>query len=497
MSQKKDEAPLEFQKERQTCFIKELVPAKLTYFLFYALIGITFPYLNPFFVDIGLSIEQAGYINGFRTLFPLVASPFIGLVADYTKKRKLILETLLILNILIYSSVPWLVSLLVQQGPSSNIISGNAAYVHITQNNKMYINPNHTSEDYQTNILKNDTVIKSNMESFNQKLFVLIFSWGILLAVTGFPAIGMVDQIVMQIVSDFEKETSYGIQRLFAPIGYTVGTFLSGAMIDIYKSNPFLSKYTAIFFCGTPFAVLNCISIYFLKTKTVNSERLEKKSIRFIFKKLIQDLTELKMIMFLITVFLMGLGYNLVNGYLVLFLERELNTPKTVTGLILAISSICQIVVFPFSAQLKEMLGGAYPCFILALISYFARFLLFSFIKSYWLALPIQLFESTGYALFWAAAVEFVHKHTSKDVATTLFNVMVVIYYNISNTISNVAGGEIYQYHGGRRLFQIMASLCGAWSAIMTVWFLCLLSKRTQHSERKISKPGIAEYLIQ
>ena len=497
MSQKRDEAPLEFQEEKKTGFIKELVPAKLTYFLFYAFIGITFPYLNPFFIDIGLSIEQAGYINGFRTLFPLVASPLIGLVADYTKKRKLILETLLILNILIYFSIPWLVSLLVQQGPSRNIISENAPYVHITQNNKMYINPNHTNEDYETDILKNITVIKSNMESYNQKLFVLIFSWGVLLAITGFPAIGMVDQIVMQIVSDFEKETSYGIQRLFAPIGYTVGTFLSGAMIDIYKSNPFLSKYTAIFFCGAPFAVLNCISIYFLKTKTVNSERLEKKSIHFIFKKLIQDLTELKMKMFLITVFLLGLGYNLINGYLVLFLERELDTPKTVTGLILAMSSICQVVVFPFSAQLKKMLGGAYPCFILALISYLARFLLFSFIKSYWFALPIQLFESAGYALFWVAAIEFVHKHTSKDVATTLFNVVVVIYYNISNTISNVVGGEIYQYHGGRRLFQIMASLCGIWGAIMTAWFLRLLRKRIHNSEKKISKPGIAEYLIQ
>ena len=30
--------------------------------------------------------------------------------------------------------------------------------------------------------------------------------------------------------------------------------------------------------------------------------------------------------------------------------------------------------------------------------------------KNYWLALPIQLLESTRFALFWAAAVEFIHK---------------------------------------------------------------------------------------
>ena len=159
-------------------------------------------------------------------------------------------------------------------------------------------------------------------------------------------------------------------------------------------------------------------------------------------------------------------------------------------------SSICQILIFPFSTELKKILGGAYPCFILALISYFTRFLLFSFIKSYWLALPIQLVESTGFALVWAAAVEFVHKHASKDVATTLFNITIVIYYNISSTIAYVAGGEIYQYNGGRRLFQIMASTCGVWAAIITVWLLCSMNKKRKRSGENISKAGMSDYLI-
>ena len=339
------------------------------------------------------------------------------------------------------------------------------------------------------------TVTESNKESSNQQLFALTFCWGILLGITGFPTTGMIDQIVMQRVSDYEKETSYGIQRLFAPVGYTVGKFLTGAMVDLHKSNPFLSKYTAIFFCGTPFTVLVCISVYFIKTRTANSRTSKKNSMRFLYKTLLQNLTKLKMIMFLLTVFILGVGYNLVNGYLVLFLEKELDTPKTVIGLILATSSICQIVVFPFSPQLKKMLGGAYPCFLLALTSYFARFLLFSFIKSYWLPLPIQLFESTGFALFWAAAVEFVHKHTSKQVST-LFNITIVIYYNISSTIAYVAGGEIYQYNGGRRLFQIMASTCVVWAAIMTVLLSCSMNKKRKRSGENISNAGMSDYLI-
>ena len=290
-----------------------------------------------------------------------------------------------------------------KEKPSSITISENVTYANMTRNHK-------------TDILKNMTAMESNKESSNQQIFALNFCWGILLGVTGFPTIDMINQIIMQRVSDYEKETSYGIKELFAPVGYTVETFLTAAMVDLYKSNPFLSKYTAIFFCGTSLTVLVCISVYFIKTRTANSKTSKKTSMRFLYKTLLQNLTELKMIMSLLTLFILRVGYNLVNGYLVLFLEKELYTPKTVIGLILVMSSICQIVVFLFSPQLTKMLGGAYSCFLLALISYFATSLLFSFIKSYWLALPIQLFESTGFALFWAAAVEFVHKHASKDV---------------------------------------------------------------------------------
>ena len=105
--------------------------------------------------------------------------------------------------------------------------------------------------------------------------------------------------------------------------------------------------------------------------------------------------------------------------------------------------------------------------------------------------MPLQLLESTGFALFWVAAVEFIHKNTSKQIAVTMFNFNILAYYNVANAISNVGSGEIYQQHGGRILFQIMASLCGIWGSIMTVWLLCTrrekFSGARKHSKRKIS----------
>ena len=155
----------------------------------------------------------------------------------------------------------------------------------------------------------------------------------------------------MQIVSQHENETSHGMQRLFALIGYTVGTFLAGAMIDVYKSKPFLTKYTAIFFCQVSFGILSFINVCFFNTKKTKSETSGKISMRFSCRELIKTFQEFRMIMFFITVVLLGIGYTLINGYLVLYLKKEVDTPKTNTGLILGVSSLCQIAVFPCSAN--------------------------------------------------------------------------------------------------------------------------------------------------
>ena len=71
-----------------------------------------------------------------------------------------------------------------------------------------------------------------------------------------------------------------------------------------------------------------------------------------------------------------------------------------------------------------------------------------------------------------------------------------MIYYNISSTLAYVAGGQIYQYNGGRRLFQIMASTCGVWGAIMTVRLLRSMRKKRKKSRNNVSKAGMSDYLI-
>ena len=76
-------------------------------------------------------MEQAWYINVFRTIFPLVTSPLIGLLTGYTKRHKLVLVSL-IFNVIVIFSAPWLALLLTEENLTSDTL-----FENITWNTKV------------------------------------------------------------------------------------------------------------------------------------------------------------------------------------------------------------------------------------------------------------------------------------------------------------------------------------------------------------------------
>ena len=187
--------------KRENLLYKRAYTCKSSVFLQYAVMGITLPYFNPFFGDIGLAMEQAGYVNGFRALFPLATSPLIGLLTDYTKSCKLVLVTLFIFNVSVFFSAPWLASLFTEGNLTSDALFENITCVNTTYNNKTYSDGNVINGKFTNGTLLNNEINRGHYEKSNSGLFALIFSWAVLLAITGYPTIALIDQIVMQIVS--------------------------------------------------------------------------------------------------------------------------------------------------------------------------------------------------------------------------------------------------------------------------------------------------------
>lgn len=285
----------------------------------------------------------------------------------------------------------------------------------------------------------------------------------------------------MLVVKKHETRASYGMQRIFAPMGYAVTSFLSGIAIDLYSKHPFITKYNVVFYFSFPFGVFFFVSATLLPTPAKAEEEKQKK--RLLRSEVLELMKNVEFTFFLITATVLGVGYALIKGFF-LFLMEEIHAPKTVMGGVVAVASLSEVMIYPFCSKIKKLIGGNYPCFIAAVFSFSLRFFFYSFMKNYWLAIPIQMLQAIGFALFWAAAVEYTYEAAApKNIGATVFNIVVLLYHCFATIVSNIGGGILYECLGGRVLFQIMGSLCGIWGIILVLFYMRnrIFFKRKDH----------------
>ena len=85
-----------------------MLPAKICYFFTVAQDGAFKPYLLPFFIGIGLTQAEAGFVTGVRLLGMIVAGPLWGLLTDKKQNHVLILILLAVMSILLNGGQPLL-----------------------------------------------------------------------------------------------------------------------------------------------------------------------------------------------------------------------------------------------------------------------------------------------------------------------------------------------------------------------------------------------------
>ena len=435
-----------------TCCIKDLIPAKLCYLFQYAFIGTIAPYFTIYFFSVGLTVSQVGYINGLRTIFPFFFGPLFGMLADKTGRTKVIVQILVVLKVTGFFIAPWLFA------------------------------PFAVPQTLLTTNITNATInAETKTELFHYSLFFVAFAWGSFIATVGFPLVAFVDQCAMLVVKKHETRASYGMQRIFAPMGYAVTSFLSGIAIDLYSKHPSITKYNVVFYFSFPFGVFFFVSATLLPTPAKAEEEKQKK--RLLRSEVLELMKNVEFTFFLITATVLGVGYALIKGFF-LFLMEEIHAPKTVMGGVVAVASLSEVMIYPFCSKIKKLIGGNYPCFIAAVFSFSLRFFFYSFMKNYWLAIPIQMLQAVGFALFWAAAVEYTYEAAApKNIGATVFNIVVLLYHCFATIVSNIGGGILYECLGGRVLFQIMGSLCGIWGIILVLFYMRnrIFFKRKDH----------------
>ena len=65
---------------------------------------------------------------------------------------------------------------------------------------------------------------------------------------------------------------------------------------------------------------------------------------------------------FIVTVIILGMGFALGSGFLVLLLD-QVHTPNAVMGVVFAVASLTEVMIYPFSAKITKLIGGKFSLF--------------------------------------------------------------------------------------------------------------------------------------
>ena len=443
---------------------RRMIPSKLLYILSDGLFGCHTPFLNIFFISVGLTASQAGFISGIRFVSSALAGPVWGILVDYTGRRRIIMVALCLGSLVSFFPMPWI----------ARIIHPQVKYTfhNSTRNNSFQ--------------MTNDGIDAGKHTEIITLLYVF-------LAITVFGSVfvmslpGYVESIVMKVVKSNGR--NYGAQKLFASVGFAAGNLLAGFAADHYK-HPGMSNYTAAFYLYLPICLLlipaGCYVVNQGNWEMVKGvedmedmEKITETQDRKVGKTNMENsisrevflvLKRFDVLIFLMTVFIGGLGSSIMISFSYIFLRTEMNISKTRMTFVFATESVTNVLTFPSSSIIIKKMGTI-ACITIGMLLSFVRLLSISYATKLWQVALIQMFYGFGFALSWAAIIEHTHKISPKEIHATMVHIVCTISQSISAIIVNMAGGVLYDRFGGRILFRCGGALCGAWTIFMVMYY--------------------------
>ena len=296
------------------------------------------------------------------------------------------------------------------------------------------------------------------------------------------PLPAYVDTMSVNAVKTSDTGATYGIQRIFGSLGFSLASLLASVAVEHYHDK-WLSKYTAVFILYFSCAIALIPFGYYVvsqtnwddtdkSTTTTTTTDQENKSGMKMVKKIFRMCSKPEVLIVMVTVLISGLANNIFNSFAFKFAaEVFVQSKKTEISFIFVIATGAEVLLFPFTEKLIKILGGPTISMSLGIFSFFVRFLIMATTRSLPLMLTVQLLHAFGFALFWAALMEFLHVISPKDIMMSMFLIFQSIMFGVAALLANVVGGYLYERVGGGRMFAGTGVMCGVWSLIITVYY--------------------------
>jgi MFS transporter, PPP family, 3-phenylpropionic acid transporter len=223
----------------------------------------------------------------------------------------------------------------------------------------------------------------------------------ILLAIVGTTASPLLDSYGVTISSN--AGISFGQIRVWGSIGYTVVVWLIGYAMGGEVSRLFLFGYAVT------------LSTTFIATLGLPAR--EKKRGQSRWQGATAMLRRADMRVVLLTVFLLSSATNPIFSFFGIYIQA-LGGGTSMLGLTSAVAAISEFPVMFLGGVLTYRLGSR-RMFIVALVIYCVRLMLYSIVPSASWVLPVQILHGFSFGIYLMASVTLVHEFVGSELAAT------------------------------------------------------------------------------
>ncbi|WP_176220708.1 MFS transporter [Cohnella massiliensis] len=255
---------------------------------------------------------------------------------------------------------------------------------------------------------------------------------------------------------------SYGSIRTFGALGYAFTSLAAGTFLHAFGMGSL-----AWIFLGFGLVTL-------LLGLSMSDVKASSKPIAF--GQLKTFMLDPRMLAFFALVFLVALPHKMNDMYIGLYIE-EMGGNVRHTGMAWFAMTLSEALFFALSAKLIKP-GKELAVMAVSAGMYLVRFGLSSLVTEPLPLVAMQVFQGVTFALFYVAAIQYLHSIVPEQWKSTGQTVMTVLFFGISGIVGSSAGGWLMERLGGQSLYRIMAAL----AAVAFVYGFYLWKKRLRPS---------------
>lgn len=281
------------------------------------------------------------------------------------------------------------------------------------------------------------------------------------------PILPIVDGSALEVAET--HNSSYGSLRAWGTLGWSISTWLVGAVVE-------RTTIYALFYGYIAFIVLTFFLSLFMPPR--------KKVLRAPLKHGLQQLLlRADFLLFLLSVFLLTLTLGAMMSFFSIYLDG-IGAGEGMIGLAWTVAALSEIPVMLYSGRLIRRIG-ARGLLVIGFATYTLRWLLLSFITNPLGAILLQLLHGLSFAAFLVGGVTYVNERTPDGLSTTAQAVFSTVCYGLASIVGSLVGGYIYDKLGMLALFRILSLIAAASLAIF--W----ITRDVRVTETVPDKPGI------